>query len=254
MDGAEHLHTQPEGAPAMPSHTTPAIVDHETWRTARLVHLDAEKAFTRQRDELSRQRRELPWVEVSEKYVFDGPTGAQTMAELFDGRSQLAVYHFMFGPGWEEGCPSCSFWADSYDGIGVHLAARDTTLITIASAPLPELEAYQRRMGWSFPWYSSAGNSFNFDMGVSFTASEIADDTATYNHGTQSPMGEESAGISIFNRTEDGRVFLSYQTFSRGLDMLNTAYHFLDLTPKGRDEEELPWSMAWLHRHDAYPA
>lgn len=233
--------------------TNPEIVDTATWRTARLAHLDAEKAFTRQRDELSHQRRQLPWLELTNEYSFQGPGGTRSMADLFEGRSQLAVYHFMFGPGWEEGCPSCSFWADGYNGIGEHLGARDTTLIAVASAPLPELAAYQERMGWTFPWYSSADSSFNSDMGVSFTTAEIADATARYNHGTQAPMGEESAGISIFNRTEDGRTFLSYQTFSRGLDMLNPAYHLLDLTPKGRDEDDLPWTMAWLHRRDAYP-
>ncbi len=233
--------------------TTPAIVTPDAWRAARLAHLEAEKAFTRQRDELSRQRRSLPWVEVTEDYRFEGADGAHTLSELFNGRSQLAVYHFMFGPGWDEGCPSCSFWADNYDGIGVHLEARDTTLVTIARAPFAELAAYQRRMGWSIPWFSSADTSFNFDMGVSFTPGDIEAGSARYNHGTQAPMGEESAGLSIFHRSDDDRVFLSYQTFSRGLDMVNGAYHLLDLTPKGRDEDELPWSMAWLHRHDAYP-
>lgn len=238
----------------MTSRTTPPIVDHQTWLAARLDHLAAEKEFTRQRDALSRQRRELPWVELTEEYSFEGAAGRRSIVELFEGRSQLVVYHFMFGPGWDEGCPSCSFWADNYDGIGVHLAARDTTLVAIASAPLPELTTYQQRMGWSFPWYSSAGSNFNSDFGVSFTSEELAAGTATYNHGTQPPMGEEAPGISIFNRTDDDRVFLSYQTFSRGLDMLNTAYHILDLTPKGRDEGDLPWTMAWLRRHDSYPS
>lgn len=238
----------------MTENIAPDIVDQETWRAARLAHLEFEKAFTRQRDELSRQRRQLPWVELIESYSFDGPSGSRSMAELFEGRSQLAVYHFMYGPGWDEGCPSCSFWADNYEGIGVHLAARDTNLVAISSAPLPELQAYQTRMGWTFPWYSSAGSNFNFDMGVSFTAEDIAARSVAYNYRTQIPMGEEMPGLSIFNRTEDNRVFLSYQTFSRGLDMLNTAYHILDLTPKGRDEDELPWTMAWLQRHDAYPS
>lgn len=232
----------------------PNIVDQATWRAASLAHLEAEKAFTRQRDELSLQRRQLPWLEVAADYPFDGTSGPRTLVDLFEGCSQLAVYHFMYGPGWEEGCPSCSFWADNYDGIGVHLAARDTSLVAVSSAPLPELQAYRKRMGWTFPWYSSAGSTFNSDMGVSFTSEDLAADAVSYNHGTQTPMGEEVHGLSIFNRTDDDRVFLSYQTFSRGLDMLNTAYHILDLTPKGRDEDELPWTMAWLHRHDAYPS
>jgi predicted dithiol-disulfide oxidoreductase (DUF899 family) len=236
------------------SDPTPDIVDFDTWRTRSLEQLDAEKAFTRQRDELSRRRRSLPWVEVPGDYRFEGPDGERTLSELFEGRSQLAVYHFMFGPGWEEGCPSCSFWADSYEGIGVHLAARDTTLVTIGRAPLEELLAYKGRMGWTFPWYSSANSTFNYDLGVSFTPADVADGTARYNHGTQVGFGEEAPGLSVFSRTDDGRVFLSYQTFSRGLDMINTAYQILDLTPKGRDEDTLEWSMAWLHRHDAYPA
>ena len=231
----------------------PAIVDPETFRRTRLEHLEAEKQFTRQRDELSRQRRALPWLEITEPYTFDGPDGPCSLVDLFDGRDQLALYHFMFGPDWEEGCPSCSFWADNYDGIGVHLAARDTTLVAVSRAPLPQLEDYRKRMGWRFPWYSSAGSTFNYDMGVSFTPEQIESGTAGYNHGTQPGFGDEAPGLSIFVRDHD-RVFLSYQTFARGLDMMNTAYQILDLTPKGRDEDGLEWSMAWLHRHDAYPA
>ena len=231
---------------------TPQIVNREAWLQARLAHLEDEKLFTRQRDELSRQRRDLPWLEITEDYRFEGPAGEISLADLFDGHDQLVIYHFMFGPDWEEGCPACSFWADNYAGIGVHLAARDTALVTIARAALAEITAYKTRMGWQFPWYSSANSTFNFDMNVSATEADIAGGTATYNHGTQAPFGEESAGISVFSRTNDGRIFLSYQTFARGLDMLNGAYHLLDLTPKGRDEDDLDFTMAWLCRHDAY--
>jgi len=229
------------------------IVDRDTWLAARLAHLEEEKAFTRRRDELSRKRRELPWTEITEQYEFEGVQGHTSLGELFGGKSQLIIYHFMFGAGWAEGCPSCSFWADNFDGIGVHLAARDTALAAVAIAPVEDLTAYRARMGWSFPFYSSAGSQFNYDMGVSLTAKDVAEGATKYNFGTQPAFGEESAGISVLNRTDDGRIFLSYQTFARGLDMLNGAYHYLDLTPKGRDEDGLDFSMAWLHRHDAYP-
>ena len=230
-----------------------AVVDRDGWLQARRAHMEAEKEFTRRRDELSRERRELPWLEITEDYVFEGPEGEESLADLFDGRSQLLVYHFMYGPGWEEGCPSCSFWADNYDGVGVHLAHRDTTMVTISRAPRAELEAYRQRMGWGFRWVSSHGNDFNFDMGVSFTPEQIDSGESLYNFGTQGVWGDEAAGISVFRRADDGRIFLTYQTFARGLDMLNGAYHLLDLTSKGRDEDDLAWSMAWLHRHDAYP-
>jgi predicted dithiol-disulfide oxidoreductase (DUF899 family) len=231
----------------------PDVVDRETWRNARLDHLAEEKELTRRRDELSRRRRELPWTEVTEEYVFTGPGGQRrTLVELFDGRPQLIVQHFMFGPGWGEGCPSCSFWADGLDGTQVHLAHRNTSLVLISRAPIEELEAYRERMGWSLPWWSSAGTTFNEDFGVSFSAEQVAEGTAAYNFGTQSFAGEEAPGISAFRREGD-RVFLTYQTFSRGLDMMNATYHYLDLTSLGRDEDGLPWSMAWLQRHDAYP-
>ena len=230
-----------------------AVVDRDEWIEARLQHMQSEKELTRRRDELGQERRQLPWLEVTAAYVFDGADGEQTLADLFDGRNQLLVYHFMYGPGWEEGCPSCSFWADNYDGITVHLEHRDTTLVAISRAPLAELAAYQRRMGWNFKWLSSSGNDFNFDMAVSFTPEQIESGDLNYNFGTQVFGGDEAPGISVFTRTGDGRIFLTYQTFSRGLDMVNGAYHMLDLTPKGRDEADLPWTMAWLHRHDAYP-
>ena len=236
----------------------PSVVSKEAWVEARLAHLGDEKAFTQQRDELSRKRRELPWLEVSQHYDFDGPEGKRTLSDLFEGHSQLLIYHFMLGPGWSEGCPSCSFWADNYEGIGVHLEARDTALVAVSRGTLGEITSYKDRMGWKFPWYSSNESSFNYDMGVSWTPEEIEAGTAKYNFGTQ-PVGvDELPGISVFTKGGDaqdtGKVFLTYQTFSRGLDMLNGAYHMLDLTPKGRDEQDLDWSMQWLHRHDDYPA
>ncbi|MEM9606006.1 MAG: DUF899 family protein [Actinomycetota bacterium] len=228
------------------------LVDRAAWTAARLEHLDAEKELTRQRDELSRRRRELPWFEITDEYAFTGLDGStRTLAELFEGRSQLIVMHFMFGPGWPEGCPSCSFWADGYDGTLVHLQHRNTSFAVVSRAPIEELAAYRDRMGWEIPWWSSAGSSFNVDMGVSFDGDEGG---RPYNFGTQDFGGDEAPGASVFVRSPDGRVFLTYLTFSRGLDMLNSTYHFLDLTPLGRDEDDLPWTMAWLHRHDAYPS
>ena len=229
---------------------TQIVATMEEWTSARLEHLAAEKAFTRQRDALSRQRRALPWVEIAADYVFDTPTGPASLSDLFGAHHQLLVYHFMMGPGWIEGCPSCSFWADNFNGVDVHLAHRDTALVAVSRAPIEEIEAYKERMGWSFRWVSSAPSRFNFDMGVSF---EPGDETAAYNFGTQTNYGEESPGMSAFYRQDDGGIFLTYQTFSRGLDMINGAYHMLDLTARGRDEGDLEWPMAWLHRHDAYP-
>jgi predicted dithiol-disulfide oxidoreductase (DUF899 family) len=232
------------------------VVDHQEWTAARIAHLEEEKAFTRQRDELSRKRRELPWLEITEDYRFDGVDGTTSLLEMFDGRSQLLVNHFMMGPDWEEGCPSCSFWADNYSGTENHFAARDTTLVAISRTSVASIEQYKTRMGWDFPWYSSLNSSFNFDMGVSFTEEQMASGDNIYNYGTLAAFGEESPGISIFARgrgaADRDRVFLTYQTFSRGLDMLNGTYHMLDLTPKGRDEQDLPFGMAWLRRHDQY--
>ena len=227
------------------------VVDRAAWTKARIAFMDKEKAFTRRRDELSQERRDLPWVEVANDYIFATEAGERSLLDMFDGRGQLVVYHFMFGSGWGEGCPSCSFWADGYNGTEVHLAARDTTLIAVSSAPLDELLAYKDRMDWSFPWVSAEGSTFNQDFGVTFS-DEVAAAGDNYNYGTQTFGANEAPGISVFARDGE-RVFLTYQTFSRGLDMLNSAYHMLDLTPKGRDEGGLPFSMAWLHHHDAYP-
>jgi len=226
------------------------IVDAETFRAARLAHLAEEKAFTKARDELSAKRRELPWLEITDDYRFAGPEGDIGLADLFDGQPQLLVYHFMYGPDWDEGCPSCSFWADNYNGTLAHLRNRNTRFVAVSRADQDQLSAYKARMGWDFPWYSTT-DSFNFDMGVSFTPEQLEAGDATYNHGTMPAFGEESPGLSAFRRNGDA-IYLTYQTFGRGLDMFNGAYHHLDATSMGRDEQDLPWSMAWLRRHDQY--
>lgn len=227
------------------------VVDEEQWRAARLTHLAEEKAFTRARDALSDARRQLPWLEISNEYELKGASGAVSLLDLFGDARQLVIYHFMFGPDWEEGCPSCSFWADGFSGMIPHLRHRDTAFAVVARAPWEILDAYRSRMGWTFPWYSSLGSSFNFDLGVSYTQAQVDSGELLYNFGTQTAMLEEP-GISTFRRDGE-QIFLTYQTFSRGLDMLNGTYHHLDLTSLGRDEDSLPWTMAWLHRSDQYP-
>src|ERR1700704_3860404 len=218
--------------------TTHQILSREDWTAARLKLLDDEKAFTRARDKLSAARRALPWEKVETNYVFDSERGSVNFADLFAGRGQLLVYHFMFGPDWDAGCKSCSFWGDNFERIVVHLNHRDVTLVLISRAPLERLNAYKKRMGWTFEWVSSLGNSFNHDFAVSFTKDELAKGEKNYNFGTQQAYGEESPGISVFSK-DDGAIYRTYSTFSRGLDMLNGAYHLLDLVPKGRDEEGL---------------
>jgi predicted dithiol-disulfide oxidoreductase (DUF899 family) len=227
------------------------IVSKQDWTAARLALLAKEKAFTRQRDELSAARRALPWEKVETNYVFDSERGSVSFAELFAGHGQLLVYHFMFGPDWEAGCKSCSFWADNFERIVVHLNHRDVSLVLISRAPLDRLLAYKQRMGWTFDWVSSLGNAFNHDFAVSFTKDELAKGEKNYNFGTQQAYGEESPGISVFSK-DDGAIYRTYSTFSRGLDMLNGTYHLLDLVPKGRDEEGLSYGMEWLHRRDEY--
>ena len=232
----------------MTEHT---IATHEQWLAARLELLAAEKEFTRQRDALTRRRMAMPWERVEKPYRFEGPDGALTLADLFDGRSQLIVYHLMFAPDWEEACKSCSFWADNFNGIPVHLAHRDVTFTAVSLAPLAKIEAYKKRMGWSFPWVSSYGSDFNFDYHASFTPDQIAAGTY-YNYEVQPNKVSEQVGISVFARNERGELFHTYSCYSRGVDMLNGAYHYLDLVPKGRDEDDLQFSMAWLRRHDQY--
>lgn len=228
------------------------VVSRAEWLVARKAHLAKEKEFTRLRDELSAERRALPWEQVEKAYVFEGPNGQQSLADLFGDKRQLIVYHFMFGPDWDEGCPSCSFWADNFNGIGVHLAHRDTALVAISRAPVERLEAYRQRMGWSFPWFSSLHTDFNQDYQVSFPQEVAQQGEAIYNYRKGGFDGEEAPGISVFYRDAEGTIYHTYSAYARGLDMLNGAYHFLDLTPKGRDEAGLPWPMAWLRRHDQY--
>ena len=230
------------------------IVSREEWIAARKAHLAHEKEYTCARDRLSEERRALPWVKVDKTYVFDGPKGKQTLADLFAGRSQLVVQHFMFAPDWSEGCKSCSFWADGFERMIPHLAARDTTLVAISRAPLEKLVAFKQRMGWTFDWLSSAHNDFNYDYAVSFTPQEIADGAKVHNFGTSGFGIEEAPGISVFFRDEAGNIFHTYSCFARGLDMMNAAYHYLDLTAFGRQEDDLPFSMSWVRLHDEYAA
>jgi predicted dithiol-disulfide oxidoreductase (DUF899 family) len=232
----------------------PRLVSRSEWLVARTALLAREKQLTHAREALAAERRALPWVRVDSPYVFECEGGKKTLAELFGPRGQLLVYHFMFPASWEAGCKSCSFWADGYDGMRPHLAARDVTLVAVSKAPLAKLVAFRKRMGWSFPWVSSAENSFNRDFGVTITPDEIASRARVYNFGTQ-PFGvEEAPGISVFAKDPRGDVCHTYSCYARGLDWLNPAYQLLDLVPKGRDEIGLPHPMAWVRLHDEYPS
>ena len=194
----------------------------------------------------------MPWVEVRKQYVFDGPNGKETLADLFAGRHQLIVQHFMFDPSWDAGCKSCSFWADNFDGFYVHLNQRDVTLVAVSRAPWPLISRFKARMGWRFPWVSSAGSDFNFDYGVSFTAEQLAPGEVVYNYAPRRTSMTELPGISVFAKDEDGNVLHTYSCYARGLDMMNAAYHYLDLVPKGRDEAGLPYPQSWVRHHDNY--
>jgi len=231
---------------------THKIVSREEWIAARKALMTGEKQLTQAREALSRQRRELPWVKVDKDYVFDGPGGKVALGDLFKGRPQLVVQHVMFAPEWDAACKSCSFWVDGFERMVPHLAARDTTMVAISRAPLEKLEAFKARMGWSFDWVSSGANDFNYDYGVTFTPEQMQNGEARYNFGTTPPYGDELPGISVFYRDEAGDVFHTYSTFARGLDMMNAAYHYLDLTPLGRHEEGLPYPMDWVRLRDQY--
>jgi predicted dithiol-disulfide oxidoreductase (DUF899 family) len=238
----------------MPSESSrlksPKVVSHKEWLAARTAFLAKEKEFTRLRDELSKQRRELPWEAVTKTYAFDGPNGKQTLPELFDGRSQLIIYHFMFDPSWDAGCPHCSFWADSFNPNVVHINHRDVTMIAMSHAPYAKLAAYKERMGWNFKWLSAYENDFNFDYDVSFRPEEVAKKQAFYNFKMQDPGISEREGVSIFFKDEKGSVFHTYSAYARGIDLLNAAYNYIDLTPKGRDVGSR--NQYWVRRHDEY--
>jgi len=229
----------------------PKIASRSEWLAARKKLLANEKEYTHMRDALAAERRALPWVRLDQNYVFDTPAGKKSLADLFDGRAQLAVYHFMFGPDWKEGCPSCSMAADGFDGMNWHLIQRDVTFTAISRAPLEQIEAFKKRMGWRFPWVSSKDTSFNHDFQVSFTKEELASGKI-YNFGTMNFPAEEAPGFSVFAKDASGNLYHTYSTFGRGLDELLGLYYFLDRTPKGRDEDTLPHPMAWVRHHDRY--
>ena len=242
--------------------TTHQVASKDEWLQARMRLLAKEKEFTRMRDRLSAERRALPWVPIDKKYTFDGPGGRETLAQLFGDRSQLVVYHFMFAPEWESGCKSCSFWADNFNGITAHMRQRDVAFVAISRAPLAKLQAFAKRLGWTFKWVSSDESDFNYDFNVSFRPETLARGNATYNFAKLSSFrsrGEllnmapsDMPGISVFAKDESGMVFHTYSAYGRGIDMMNNAYHYLDLVPKGRDEAGLPHTMSWVKLRDLY--
>ena len=226
-------------------------VPHAQWIAARKKLLAEEKKFTRLRDKLSRRRRDLPWERVEKNYIFDGPNGKETLADLFADRSQLVVYHFMFAPDWDGGCKSCSFWADNFNSIVAHLNQRDVKFVAISRAPLAKLAAFAKRLGWGFKWLSAGEGDFNYDYMVSFRPEDVAKDKALYNYAPTKTQMSDLPGISVFFRDDKGAIFHTYSCYARGLDMTNTAYHYLDLAPKGRDESG-PHNMAWVRYRDSY--
>jgi predicted dithiol-disulfide oxidoreductase (DUF899 family) len=255
------MRTQATGKTALSNMSTEdhRVVSREEWVAERKLLLAREKELTRLSDKIARERRALPWVRIDKTYVFDGPEGRRTLAELFEGRRQLLVQHFMLAPGWEQGCPSCSFMADHSDGMNIHLAHRDVTLVAVSRAPLAEIERFRRRMGWQFKWVSSHGSDFNYDFGVTFPADEMAKGEVHYNYGTWRfpadavpfPSGE-LPGVSVFYKDDAGDVFHTYSTYGRGVEVMMGTYNMLDLVPKGRDERNVDYKMEWVRHHDRY--
>lgn len=227
------------------------VVSREAWLKERIALLAEEKEMTARRDALAEKVRDLPWVKVDKSYTFDSPTGKKSLGDLFGSRSQLVIYHFMFDPTWSQGCMSCSFIADHYNGIVVHLAHRDISLVTISKAPIEKLEQFRKRMGWSFPWVSAANTDFSHDFGVSFTDDELLDGKSVYNYTDKAHSIRELPGLSVFIKDAKGDIYHTYSTFARGLENLLTAYRFIDMTPKGRDEAQTG-GMGWLRHHDRY--
>ncbi len=232
--------------------TTHTVVSPEQWTLARQALLAKEKAFLKLRDELSQARRELPWERVETPYAFDSRVGRESLADLFGRHSQLVVYHFMFAPEWDTGCKSCSFWADNFNGIPAHLAARDVAFVAVSRAPWTTLEAFAARLGWQFKWVSSAGSSFNYDYGVSFCPEDTANGSARYNYAPYGGTMSDLPGVSVFCKEPDGSLYHTYSTYGRGLDPMNGTYQILDLVPKGRDETGLAHTMAWVKLRDMY--
>ncbi len=230
----------------------PKVVSQAEWIAARKELLAKEKALTRQRDALAEERSKLPWVKVDKNYAFETATGKKSLAELFGGKSQLVIYHFMLGPDWEQGCPSCSLLADHMDGLGIHLAQRDVRLMMVSRAPLAKIEAFKQRMGWKFPWGSSYGGDFNFDFGVSVAKEDMGKEIV-YNYVPSKFPSEERPGLSVFYKNAAGELFHTYSMYGRGLEDLMGLYVILDRVPKGRDEAGLPHGMAWVRHHDRYP-
>ena len=247
MPKRDDEHCEPTMETAMTDHR---IVSKEEWVKARMDLLAKEKAFTRARDALSQERRDLPWMRVDTDYAFDGENGIEPLSALFEGRSQLIVYHFMFDPSWEAGCKHCSFWADNFDPIIVHLNHRDVSMVAVSRAPYAKLAAYKKRMQWRFKWMSSHESAFNRDFGVAFTPEEVAEKKADYNFARQDPHEPEREGLTVFTKDASGAIFRTYSAYARGIDMVNTAYNYLDLVPKGRDEGGR--GPFWVRRHDEY--
>lgn len=243
-----------KGAAKMSTGTVdnPKTVSREEWLVARKKLLTREKQLTRERDAVAAERRQLPWVKVEKNYVFDSPSGKKTLADLFDGKSQLIVYHLMFGPEWKEACPSCSFNMDHTDGALAHLAQRDVSFAAVSRAPWPKIEAFRNRLGWKFNWVSSYGSDFNYDYRVSFTPEQLAKGRVEYNFDLVEFSGTEAPGISVFYKDKAGNIFHTYSAYARGSESTMNAYNYLDLVPKGRDENGLRFTMSWLRHHDRY--